>query len=273
MPGSATAQLLNYATVVDVDLDQTNDVNLADVEDYGHRVQVEIAKEAINNYFGWERAVGAARPSAKLNTASEAAFVSAVEAALSAGYVDIDGVTGGLHFSSSVLSTNPDARIRKDGLITANDIPLAFVLYKLYGSSTTETLDKIYNLEDAYEMLGNESVSAAINTSLKAQVAGSLDVMFRDLLSADPHRFFDASGVPLPGIFETNSDVAGSGLWKMTDDDIIEIKVKMIFKSKITRRGVAGREHLLSDSNSGENQQVVIAPEDYFYIRFQFKCV
>ena len=40
MPGIATPQLLNYAEIVDVDLDATNDVNFADVEDYGHRVVV-----------------------------------------------------------------------------------------------------------------------------------------------------------------------------------------------------------------------------------------
>lgn len=273
MPGSATAQLLSYATVVDVDMDQTNDVNLADVEDYGHRVQVEISKDAMNNYFGWERAVGAARPSAKLITAGEAGFISAVEAALGAGFVDIDGVVDGLHFSSSVMSTNTDARMRKDGAISANDIPMAFVLYKLYGSSAAATLDKIYNLEDAHEMLVNDNVSGAVNTSLKAQVAGSLDKMFRDLLAADPHRFFDASGVPDVGIFETKTDISGNGTWKFTTDDVVEVKLKLIFKSKVTRRGVAGREHLLSDTNSGENQQAIINPEDYFYIRLQFKCV
>ena len=273
MSGVATAQLLNYSSIVDVDMDATNDVNFADVEDYGHRVQVEINKTAVENYLRWARTSGSARPSAALAASGETAFVNAVKDALGDGFVDIDGVVDGLHFGSSTMSTNTDARIRKNGAISSNDIPMAYVLYKLYGSSATETLDKIYNLNDAHEMLSNDSVANAINTSLKAQVAGSLDVMFRDLLAADPHRFFDASGVPVAGIFETNADANGTGTWKITANDIIEVKVKLIFKSKITRRGVAGREHLLSDANSGENQQVLIAPDDYFYVRLQLKCV
>ena len=276
MPGVATPQLLNYAEIVDVDLDATNDVNFADVEDYGHRVQIEVDKSALNNYLRWSREVGSARPSAALDSTKEAAFKDAINAGLSKSLVDIDGVTGGLHFGTANLDTNPDPRKRANG-VSANDIPLCFVLYKLYGSSAVATLDNIYNLADAMGMLSNETVSTAITESFKAQVSGALDTMFRDLLAADPHRFFDASGLPMLGIFETNADVAGSGNWKLTDDDILEVKLKMIFHSRVTRRGVAGREHNLTSTatenaaGAQENQQTVINPEDYFYIRLQMK--
>ena len=276
MPGDATAQLLKYAEVVDVDLDQTNNVNFADTEDYGHRVVVDMSTQALNDYLGWYRAVGEARPKAKLNTAAEADFKAAIESALTTGFVDVDGVTGGLHFGSDNLSTNPDERIRKDGSVSANDLPLAFVLYKLYGNSAVPTLDKIYNLADAHEMLSNETVSTAITEAFKAAEAGALDTMFRDLLASDPHRFFDASGIPAAGMFETNSDVYGSGNWKMVENDTIEVKIKMTFKSKVTRRGVAGAEHNLTATDADatqENQQTVIAPEDYFYVRLQLKAL
>lgn len=273
MPGSATAQLLSYATVVDVAMDQTNDVNLADAEDYGHRVVVPISKDAMDQYFGWARASGSARPVAALTAEKEAAFKKAIRDALAAGYVDIDGVTGALHFGSAVLSTNTDARIRKGGLISANDIPLAYVLYVLYGSSAAQTLDKVYNLEDAHEMLSNASVADAITESLKASVGGAVDGMFRDLLASDPARFFDAAGVPVPGIFETNADAAGAGSWKLTGEDTVEVKLKLVFKSKVTRRGVAGREINVSALGSyPDNQQVIINPEDYFYVRLQLKA-
>jgi hypothetical protein len=275
MPGAAVPQLLSYATVVDVDMDATNDVNLADAEDYGHRVVVEMSREAANNYLAWCRPVGTDRPVAMLNSLSEAAFRTALVSALKDTYVDIDGVTGGLHFSSAVLSTNPDARIRKDGAVSANDLPLAYVLYKLYGSSTAPTLDKIYNLEDAHEMLSSETVADAVVASLKGQVSGSLDVMFRDLLAADPHRFFDASGVPAVGMFETRTDVFGSGPWKLVANDTLEIKTKLIFKSKVSRRGVAGAEVNVSTPENAagpqNNQQTVISPDDYFYVRLQLK--
>jgi hypothetical protein len=276
MPGVATAQLLTYAEIVDVDLDATNDVNFADVEDYGHRVQIEVDKSALNNYLRWTRDVGSARPSAALDSTKEAAFKDAISAGLSKSLVDIDGVSGGLHFGTANLDTNPDPRKRASG-VSVNDVPLCFVLYKLYGSSAVATLDMIYNLADAMGMLSNETVSTAITESFKAQVSGSLDTMFRDLLAVDPHRFFDASGLPMAGIFETNADVAGSGNWKLTDDDILEVKLKMIFHSRITRRGVAGRENNLTSTATEnaagpqENQQTVINPDDYFYIRLQMK--
>jgi hypothetical protein len=272
MPGVATPQLLSYAQVVDVDMDSTNDVNFADVQDYGHRVVIEVDRAAMEGYLGWQRAIGAARPSAKLIAAGEAAFKAAIEAGLAGTHVDIDGVTSGLHYGSANLSTNPDARLRKNGQISANDLPLAFMLYKLYGSSTATTLDYVYNIEDAHDMLGNAAVSTAIIDSFKANEAGAVDRMFRDLLAADPHRFFDSAGVPMPGIFETRTDAYGSGTWKSAENDTVEVKVKMVFQSKVTRRGVAGDEHDLSASGSQTNEQVIINPGDYFYVRLQLKA-
>jgi hypothetical protein len=273
--GVATPQILNYSEVVDVNLAADNDVNFADVEDYGHRVQVELNVEAANNYLGWERLVGADRPKAKLVSANETAFKTAIETALSISFVDIDGVSGGLHFGTTNFDINTDTRKRTSGVTcSANDLPLCFILYKLYGSSTTQTLNNIYNLEDAHGMLSNSVVSTAIVDSFKAAEAGAVDTMFRDLLAADPHRFFNSSGIPDAGIFETNADAPGSGTWKMTVGDIIEVKLKLIFNSRVTRRGVASREHNLTVNDADalqENQQTIIAPEDFFYVRLQLK--
>ena len=271
MPGQAVAQTLKYAEVVDVDMDATNDVNFADVEDYGHRVVVNINKAALDGYLGWQRPIGQARPAAML--VDSTGFMTSLKTALNSSYIDVDGVTGGLHFGTDNMNLNADARLRATG-VSANDIPLAFILYKLYGSSSVATLDNIYNLADAHGMLSSETVSEAVSASFDDAVAGAVDTMFRDLLAADPHRFFDASGVPVTGIFESKVDVPGVGTWKLTDNDILELKLKMVFHSKITRRGVAGREHLLTSTDAPatqENQQTVISPDDYFYIRLQLK--
>ena len=270
---AATPTLLSYGTVVDVDMDNTNDVNFADIQDYGHRVSVQIEKAKLNEIFKWVRLAGAARPSAKIGTTS--GFRTALIDALASTYTDIDGVTGGLHFGSAIMDTNSDARIRKDDTVSANDIPMAFVLYKLYGNSAVETLNNIFNLQDAHDMLTNETVADAIIASLEDEEAGAVDIMFRDLLAADPARFFNASGVPQTGIFETNTDVSGNGTWNIVDDDVIEIKTKLVFKSKITRRGAAGGEVNLTATDLGatqNNQQTIINPNDYFYIRLQLKA-
>jgi hypothetical protein len=265
--------LLKYSELVEVDMSADNDVNFADVEDYGHRVIVDgLDKAATMAYLGWAREAGADRPTAKLATAAEAGFKAALEAALNNSYDDIDGVTTGLHFGTSFLNgENTDPRLRASG-VSANDIPLAFVLYKLYGSSAAQTLNVVYNLEDSHGMVSSADVAEAIVSSIKAAEAGATDMMFRDLLAACPQRFFDASGIPVTGIFETNADVSGAGSWPIVDNDIVEIKVKFVFKSTVSRRGVAGREHDITGPSAGgiENEQVIIAPEDYFYVRLQF---
>ena len=282
--GTPTPQLLTYADVVEVDL-ASNNVNFADVEDYGHRVVVNVLRSGVNNFLGWERLVDTDRPKAKILTAGETDFKAQIVAAIERGFIDVDGVTTGLHFGSTHLDTNnTDTRLRNSGANrSANDIPLCFILYKLYGKSTATTLGKIFNLEDAHNMLTNAAVADAITDSFKGLfdatpnttgTAASVDTMFRDLLAADPYRFFNAQGIPNAGIFETNADTAGSGSWNLTADDIIEVKLKLIFNSNITRRGVAGREHNLTATDADatqENQQTVIEPNDFFYVRLQLK--
>jgi hypothetical protein len=271
--GQAMPTTLIYGDIVDVSMSDSNDINFADTENYGHRVSITVDKSKLNEIFQWSRATGAARPTAKIGTTS--GFRTALIAALGSTYTDIDGVTGGLHFGSANLSLNTDTRIRKNSTVSANDIPLAFILYKIYGSSSVTTLGNIFNLQDAHGMLTNETVADAIIASLVAQESGSVSTMFRDLLAADPKRYFNTSGVPVTGIFETATDISGSGTWNITDNDIIEIKTKLVFNSKVTRRGVGGGETniTVSDGTSTQmNQQTIISPGDYFYIRLQLKA-
>lgn len=275
IPGIPTPTLLTYADLVTVNMDETNDVNIADTGDYGHRVQVTLGKTLFNLFFRWHRDVGQDRPHAKLSTSDiiENTFKSVLIESLNSSYMDIDGVTGGLHFSTANMSLNRDPRLRKNGLVSANDIPMAFVMYRLYGNSAFQTKDYIFNLNDAHDMLTSETVADAIIASFKQHETGALDKMFRDLLSQDPRRFFDENGHQEPNLFETATDLAGAGSWKLIENDIVEIKTKLIFHSNITKRGVAGREHLLSDVNEAENQQKIIVPDDYFYVRLQLKIV
>jgi hypothetical protein len=256
-------------------MDDSQDVNFADIGDYGHRVQIPIGKSLFNLFFRWSRNVGQDRPHAKITTSQviENTFKTVLVNAFNTSYTDIDGVTNKLHFGTSNLSTNTDPRLRKDGLVSANDIPMAFILYKVYGNSAVQTKNNILNLEDAYDMLSSVDLAETIMNSFKTNEATSLDQMFRDLLSQDPKRFFTTAGVSEPNLFERSTDLAGEGSWKLAVNDIIEIRTKLIFNSKITKRGVAGREHLLSDINSAENQQDIIIPDDFFYIRLQLKVV
>jgi hypothetical protein len=267
----ATATLLGYAPVVDVDI-SNNEINFADATDYGHRVQVDIDRAALNGFLGWARNMGSATPVGAVVAGGREGFKTALVAALKAGYVDIDGVSGGLHFSTAVLQTNTDERIQDGGATSANDLVMAYVMNKLYGSSAYATANSILNLADAHGMLTSEEMAEAICLSLEDEEnAGAVDAMFRDLLAADTARFFDASGNQIPGLFETNSDASGSGTWLLIEDDKIEIKCKLTFAARVSRRGVAGGEVDITNPEDpqGNNQQTVIPAGHEFYIRLQ----
>jgi hypothetical protein len=258
----ADPQTLHYSTIVAVDMDQTNGVNLADAAEYGHRLIIDVSLQAMDEYLRWERVAGTDKPSAVLGDSSGVA--AAIAAGISAGFDDIDGVTGELHFGSAVISAeNPDPRLRAGGQVSANDIPLAFVLYKLYGSSTAATAGRVYNLEDAHGMLTNQTIIGALTSSFQAEEGGALTTMFRDLLAANPQRFFDASGNGPPGLFETGTsqDISGSGGWGLVAGDTFEIRIRLVFKSQVTRRGA-----------DGTGVQIVIAPNDFFYVRLQLRA-
>jgi hypothetical protein len=275
-PGVATASTLAYSKEVNVAL-ANNEINLADIEDYGHRVQIAMTKANLNAYLKWSRSMGASAPNGHVasDSTAKAAFEAALVAALGGTYTDIDAVSGALSFSSAVFDAAADERLRKEvggaRPKSANDVVLAFVLYKLYGSSAYDTTDTVLNIEDAYNMTTSEDVAAAITNSLEhADNAAAINNMFRDLIAADPMRFFDASGNQIPGLFEINSDVSGSGDWGLVQDDIIEIKTKFTFAAPVTRRGVVGGQYSTSTVDTVEHDDKV-ATNDFFRIRLQIK--
>ena len=239
LPFSATPTQLYYANIVDVDLAQ-NAVNFADDLTQGHRVQINMAKADLTKYFQWNRAVGSDRPVGSfVDTGSD--FNTTLAAALT-NFTDLDAVASGLNLSTGVLK---DSTIAGN---TVNDLIAQYILYKVYGASNYDTKGTVFNIDDVKGMIDNATVSAAIDTSILDNNLrnGSVDQMFRDLLASDPKRFFDASGKQVPGLFETNADVAGSGDWKLTAGDIMEIKIKFNFKAPVTRRVVSADQQPLS---------------------------
>jgi hypothetical protein len=193
--------------------------------------------------------------------------VALLDAAITNNFVDLDADSTGLNFSSSALnsSANGDDRLRETGANTANDLVMAYVLYKLYGMTSVSTKDEIFNLEDAHGMLDNTTLKDAIKNSIVGNHS-AIASMFKNLISSDPQRFFDAQGKQIAGIFEVKSDSSSSGIWNLTADDIIEIRVKFSFGAVITRRDVADGQ-LSGDVNTKE-----VASTEQFAIRLQIKA-
>ena len=237
----------------------------------GHRVQIPMSVDDMNTFFVWNRRAGSERAVGHFNAdGASVAFDEALSYSLSRIYNDVDGVTNGLNFSSSILDANTDSRVRKNGSVMANDIVMCYVIYKCYGSSSAPTEGVIYNLQDAHDMLSNGALVSAIHSSLSQEETlsnvsgvdkGAVDAMFRDLLAADPSRFFDSAGKQIPGLFEVNADTDSKGSWGFVQNDKIEIVVQMKFLNPVTRRSV--------DSAEEDSETVVITAGSTFKIRLQ----
>lgn len=251
-----------------------NAINFTESSLVGHRVQIPIPVDYLNTFFVWERASGSPRPVGHfLSEVNSLKFVNILKAALNKSYNDIDGSVGGLNFSSFILDSNYDSRLRCDG-ISANDIVMAYILYKCYGTSAAPTMDIIYNLEDAQKMISSEQVAAVIVDSLEEdeQLAvgdavdkGGVDAMFRHILAVNPLRYFKADGTQINGLFETNfecgeSDPPGRGPWGFIENDIVEIRLNFTFPKDVT--------HTTADDIGGR-RTVVIPAGSTFAIRLQ----
>ena len=286
-------------------------INFAQSAFMGHRVSFSVPVDFMNEYFRWTRAAGEVRPTGRFVMAPATnggpsgmpGFSTLLQRSFQTAYSDLDGVAEGLNYSSTALDSTND--MKRDGGITnntytytstgagvadspapgthysVNDLVMAFVLNKCFGSSAYDTWDVVYNLEDAFGMLSNADLAAAIEASLQAEEdkaagvvlpakslatqspgddKGRVDEMFRSLLSIDPQRFY-AGGKQIPGLFESNPDAAGSGNWCLGVGDKIEIPVRLYFRAPVTVLSVVDNVKNPSSATPDEVETVFIKGE------------
>ena len=241
----------------------------------GHRVQIQMSVDDLNTFFIWQRPSGAIRPVGHfLSEVNGVNFSDIILDSLTKVFVDLDGTSDGLNFSSYIFDANLDSRIRTGGRVSANDLVLAYILYKCYGSSACPTANVIYNLEDAISMLSSDSVSMIITNSFEEDEAlaaaggsdlGGVDNMFRNMLSAAPRRYFQANGTQIPGLFETNwnpppSDPSSQGSWMFMENDVLELRVSFTFKQPVAHQTVdeLGSQTTKTVINAGDNFSILL---------------
>jgi hypothetical protein len=318
MPGGSPAPdsvTLRYKKVVGLGL-TFQAINFAQGEFMGHRVRFNVPVDYMNQYFFWDRAKDDYRPTGRFLDEGRddgdidelPSFANFLEWSLGTQYTDIDGVEDALNYSSQALDTYNDSKrdpdvlnfATVDDLVTddttatadpathygANDLVMAYVLYKCFGSSAFDAEDIVYNLEDAFGMLSSKLLAEAVRDSLKEQddlaVAiidgdaepkpgqrGKVDEMFRALLAADPKRFF-LKGTQIEGLFETNyvgndTDASGdrvaTGNWCLKAGDIIEIPIKLVFTAPVTVLSVVDNPREPSSLSPEQPETVVIKGE------------
>ena len=246
-PGTARAQTILYRKTVCFGLaNQT--INFATAGSLGHRVQVSIPVDLMNKYFYWVRDEDVVSPVGRFRNAPSGVdtFAAMLAEAFNGDYTDLDGVAKGLNFSSSALDM--DNNLKRDaGGNSANDLVMAYLMFKCFGSSAYDPTDIIYNLEDAFGMLTSEQLADAIKDSLLVEEAkaaavtptteasfnkGEVDAMFRGFLAADPMRYFK-DGTQIAGLFETTVSDDYSGNWCFTVGDKIEIPLQLVFTAPV----------------------------------------
>ena len=274
-PSVAKAQAITYKKVVCWGLNP-NVVNFATAGTLGHRVCVSIPVDIMNAIFVWSRASGELAPTGRLanvHANGSSPLQDALVTAMQGGFNDMDGVSAGLNFSSTATDMagdlkrdpsiyNAASRVT-DGVSTthygANDLVVAYLMFKCFGSSSYDPTAVIYNIDDAFNMLSSEELADAITASLEAEDAlanacvlpngkavaqqlagdnkGLVDSMFRAFLAADPLRYF-LNGVQIPGLFETNfvsgtPDPSVGGNWCLTVGDKLEIPLQLVFRAEV----------------------------------------
>ena len=281
-PGTARAQSIRYKKTVCFGL-ANQVINFASAASLGHRVLVSIPVDLMNQYFTWTRASGSASPVGHFTNAptvtsgtAPATFNASLIAAFKGDHTDLDGVAKGLNFSSSALDTENNIKRNTSGTAnadgghnSANDLVMAYLMFKCFGSSAYDPTDIIYNLADAFGMLTNSQLATAIQDSLDAEEdlasaspvdlnkKGEVDAMFRGFLAADPMRYF-VDGQQIPGLFETNVDAAGDGNWCLTVGDKIEIPLQLVFTAPVTVLSVQDNVQNPSSSTPDEVFTTVI---------------
>ena len=249
----AIPSLVRYRKVVNWGL-TPQAINFAQSSFMGHRVCFSVPVDFMNQYFTWSRYSRELRPTGRFTNDPNSAglvptFKEMISRCLDSPYSDLDGVATGLNYSSEALDETAD--MKRDQCVnnydwdytglalatptaptstptathySANDLVMAYVLNKCFGSSAFDSYGVIYNLDDGFGMLTSEQLAEAIRASLqeeddKAKDAtmpimevdtqqpgddkGQVDAMFRSLLSIDPQRFY-RTGRQITGLFETN---------------------------------------------------------------------
>ena len=249
----AIPSLVRYRKVVNWGL-TPQAINFAQSSFMGHRVCFSVPVDFMNQYFTWSRYSRELRPTGRFTNDPNSVglvptFKEMIERCLDSPYSDLDGVASGLNYSSEALDEVAD--MKRDQCVnnydwdytglalttptaptsiatathySANDLVMAFVLNKCFGSSAFDSYGVIYNLDDGFGMLTSAQLAEAIRASLKEEDEkaknatmpiievdaqqpgddkGQVDAMFRSLLSIDPQRFY-RKGKQIAGLFETN---------------------------------------------------------------------
>ena len=235
--------LLQWADVINVSA-VSDDIDVVQTDDL-HRVVVEVPLANIQSRLDWVRTQGSFAPIGYWKVGDVSSLFFAVG---NSSKVDRDA--GELTFTTISL----DEEFSNE---TANDFVIPYVLYKLFGKSTTqhESVPNYEALKTDDPLLSSIDFAAEFNTqitqsSIGTDVSGeAANKLFKDLIIAASSRFGLTTDDPPNPVLSPDpyiaSTVKGSANgelnpWQLKKDDIIQFTVKFTFANSITVKATNG---------------------------------
>ena len=216
-----------------------NVIRFATAASFGHRVSVDVKVSELAGIFSWSRAMNTSVPKSVLT--SKLTLSTLITTLLTTTYTDKDAKVNGLDFSSDTLSAmenaTPSAAVRVSaGISSANDLVMAYVLFRCFGKTNYSEISQIYNLADAYNMVVGSDLADAIGNSMDTNPT-EVESFLQEQLKYDIARYITNNALPV-GMFDSNSapgetqDFTGDMVW--VPGDIIEIPVRLVFTAPVS---------------------------------------
>jgi len=250
-----------------------NAIRFATATSFGHRLTVNVSAATLATIFKWKREMNTSVPKGVLATATNStdigkegrdALRTLLETALTSTIVDRDANANGLDFSSAILDSleAKNSAVRAAAASgSANDLVMAYVLFRCFGKTDYSNIGEIYNLQDAHDMVDTDALCDAIADAVRNNTA-EVESFLQEQLKNDLSRYI-SGGTVQAGLFDPNNAAAetqdSSGAMEFVIGDVIEIPVRLVFRAPVSVASIPDDVLYASgfDQSTGVDKQVI----------------
>ena len=263
---SGTGVTMCFRKIVSSGL-SVNTIRLATATSFGHRVSVDVTVTSLAGIFKWSRTKNTSVPKSILNSDianGKNKLAALIAQALTTTLTDRDSNSNGLDFNSTTMTAmeavNPSVRATAASG-SANDLVMAYVLFRCFGKTNYGDISQIYNLADAHNMVLDADIGDAIATSMENN-APEVENFLKEQLKYDTARYITSNTLPT-GMFDSNGNDAeltdSSGDMVFVSGDVIEIPVRLVFRAPVTVANMSDDVVYSSgfDQSTGVDKQVI----------------
>ena len=267
-----TALCMRFRKIVTSGL-SANAIRFATATSFGHRLTVNVSATTLSTIFKWKRVMNTSVPLGVLATATGSTSTgqegrdllrSLLDTALTSTIVDRDANTNGLDFGSVTLdglAAKNSAVRATSGIASANDLVMAYVLFRCFGKTDYSDIGEIYNLQDAHNMVDTDTLCDAIADAVRNNTE-EVESFLQEQLKNDLSRYITGTTVQA-GLFDPNDATPetqdSTGGMVFVVGDVIEIPVRLVFRAPVSVASIPDDVLYASgfDQNTGVDKQVI----------------